>query len=300
LPLDPHRVSQVVDIENGERLKPSQRTVSLARISDHYFETLEIPIVLGRSLGTAEIQGKVPGVVVNEAMARRCWPGESPLGKKVTALPYPSAPVIGVARDSRSVQFWEPHRPQLYLPLTEPSTTEMNFLIRTRDNPKPLGISLPEIVHATDRSIPVTVSFMTDVVAQWIWPSQIAAWLAIGTGALAAILAAMGLYGSIAYSINQRTREIGDRMALGAERSTVLRMVVRQGVSLALIGIGAGLAGGFAFGRVLLNFLYGVSPFDPVTFVAVPVLVLLTAVCASYMPARQASKVDPAVALRNE
>lgn len=106
LPLDSRRVNQVVDVENGERLKASQRTVSLARISDRYFETLELPIVLGRAFGTAETQGKVPGVIVNEAMAHRFWPGESPLGKKVTARPYPTAPIVGVVKDSRSVQFW--------------------------------------------------------------------------------------------------------------------------------------------------------------------------------------------------
>lgn len=176
----------------------------------------------------------------------------------------------------------------------------MNFLIRTQGNPKPLGIALPDIVHTIDRAIPVSVSYMSDTVAQWIWPSRVAAWLAIAIAALAAMLAGMGLYGSIAYSISQRVREIGVRMALGAERGMVLRMVVRQGLSLALIGIGVGGIGSFAFDRFLLTFLYGVSPFDPVTFIAVTVMVLLTAFCASYMPARQASKVDPAIALRNE
>lgn len=301
LPLGAHRTLQVIGIEeNGARFPTSQRTISTTSISVNYFETLQLPLVRGRTFGPEEIQGKVPGVIVNEAMAQRFWSGEDPLGKRITASPYPSAPVIGVVKDSRSVQFWEPHRPQLYLPMTQVSTTEMNLLIRTQNSPKPLALVLPEVVRGADEGIPTTVALMSDTVAQWIWPSQIAAWLAIVLGGFAAVLAAMGLYGSIAYSISQRVREIGLRMALGAERAGVLLMIVRQGVSFALIGIVIGILGSLGLIRALSSFLYGVSPFDPVIFTAVPMLVVITAVCASYLPALQASRIDPAVALRYE
>jgi predicted permease len=272
-------------------------------VGPNYFKTMGTALLRGREFTEADREGAPGTVVINETLATRLWANEDALGKRVS-INGPKGPfleVVGVARDSKYRTLGETPRPYVYLPLSQSYDPKMTLVVRTTGEPKALTPIVREQIRALNPNLPIAdVQTLREQLELTLLPSRIAAWTLGGFGALALLLAGIGIYGVVSYGAAQRTREIGVRMALGAKESDVLGLVLWDG----LIVIGAGLAIGLllaaAATRVIASFLYGVGATDPLTFVAVPLLLGAVALVASYIPARRAVKVDPLVALRYE
>jgi predicted permease len=243
-------------------------------------------------------------VIVNDAFAKRYWPGQDATGKRI----FQHGPgggiateVIGVVETTRSRSLMDPPRPAFYFPLAQKPESGLTLAVRTGLEPSGTIALLRELVKTLDANVPV---FGLRTLAQQkdgsLALQRMAATLLGGFGVLALLLAALGIYGVLAYSVSRRTREIGVRMALGAQVADVLGLVVWQGVGLAGVGIVIGLAGAFGATRLLRGFLYEVRPLDPITFFGVVVLLSLVVLVACWLPARRAAKVDPMEALRHE
>ncbi len=272
-------------------------------VGPNYFRTMETTLLRGREFTEIDREGAPGTVVINETLAARLWPNENALGKRVstTGPEGPFLEVVGVARDSKYRSLGEVSRPYVYLPLQQSYDPKMTLVVRTMGEPKAVTPVVREQIRALNANLPIAdVQTLREQLELTLLPSRIAAWTLGGFGALALLLAGIGIYGVVSYGAAQRTREIGVRMALGAKEKDVLGLVLWDG----LIVIGAGLAIGLllaaAATRVISAFLYGVGATDPLTFVAVPLLLGVVALVASYIPARRAVKVDPLVALRYE
>jgi len=272
-------------------------------VAPNYFRTMGTTLLRGREFTEADREG-APGIaILNETLAARLWPNEDALGKRVSVA-GPKGPfleVVGVARDSKYRTLSETPRPYVYLPLSQSYDPKMTLIVRTTGEPKAITPIVREQICALNANLPIAdVQTLREQLELTLLPSRIAAWTLGSFGALALLLAGIGIYGVVSYGAAQRTREIGVRMALGAKEKDVLQLVLWDG----LIVIGAGLAIGLllatAATRVIASFLYGVGATDPLTFVAVPLLLGSVALLASYIPARRAVKVDPLVALRYE
>jgi predicted permease len=292
-------------VPEGSGSDPNDRRyrVEYSHITPSYFETMGIPLRAGRDFGQLDRGGAKPVAIVNETLARRYWPAENPLGKRIHfwGPDSPLAEVIGVVADSKYGSLTEEGAPFLYMPLLQGFRPDLKLLLRTRGDARELLQALRERVRALDPTVALLgARTMEDQVGRAYFLPRNGALLLSGFGLLALLLAAVGLYGVISYAVSRRTREVGIRMALGARHADVLGLVVGEGFRLALIGVAVGLAAAFAVTRFLAGMLYGVSPTDPLTFVAVPVVLTVVAVVASYLPARRASRVDPMTALRYE
>jgi len=242
-------------------------------------------------------------VVINATLASLLWKGEEPLGKRIS-LTGPSGPflqVVGVARDGKYRSLGDSPRPYVYQPLLQSYDPKMTLLVRTTGEPQSVTALVRQQIRALDPNLPVTdVKTLRDQLDFSLFPSRVAALTLAGFGILALVLAAIGIYGVVSYSVAQRTHEIGIRMALGAKEINVLRLVIREGLFVITVGLVVGLSLAFAATRLIEGFLYGVAPTDPITFLAVPVMLGVVALLASYFPARRATKVDPLRALRYE
>jgi len=272
-------------------------------VGPNYFRTMGTSLLRGREFTETDREGAPGSAILNETLAARLWPNEDALGKRVsvTGPEGPFLEVVGVARDSKYRTLGETPRPYVYLPLAQSYDPKMTLVVRTTGEPKAITPIVREQIRALNPNLPIAgVQTLREQIELTLLPSQIAAWTLGGFGALALLLAGIGIYGVVSYAAAQRTREIGVRMALGAKEKDVLGLVLWDG----LIVIGAGLAIGLllaaAATRVIAAFLYGVGATDPLTFVAVPLLLGSVALLASYVPARRAVKVDPLVALRYE
>jgi putative ABC transport system permease protein len=252
----------------------------------------------------------LPVVLVNHAAAKAFWPEGEPIGAHVW-IGKPMGPanaeraprqIIGIVGDIHESSLADPPEPTLYIPLAQnPSAEGMTFLLRTARSPLASVADARVAVRDIDPDLPLArVRTMQEVVDLSVQDWRFRAVLLGSFGALALFIAAIGVYGVISYSVAQRTQEIGVRVALGADRRDVLGLVLRQGMSTALAGIGIGLVAAFALTRVMANLLFGVNARDPLTFVAVAALLGLVALGACYVPARRAMRVDPMVALRYE
>jgi predicted permease len=275
------------------------RFVQISVVADDYFETLGVPIVAGRDFVATDGVGSPQVVVVNETMASRFWPGEEAMGKRFRFSGQAQlTEVVGIARDSKYNAIGEEPQPHLYQPLRQVPQAAVTVLVRT-DNPEAaLGV-VRTAVQEMEPAMPLTGVFtMAAVLEQGLWAARLGAMLLSVFGALALTLAAVGVYGVMAYTVSQRTREIGVRLALGASAGSVQRQVLWQGLGLAAVGVAVGLTGGLALNRGIVGLMYDVSPYDPLMLTAVPLLLLTVAVVAIYLPARRASRVDPVVALR--
>ncbi len=279
-----------------------------------YFRTMNIPILSGRDI-TDQDKLNAPGVVViNDWFARHHWPGQDAIGKRITLDDLKDHPewltVVGVVKNAVRSDWTESPDDEMYLPYTQnhdyleksaPQFGYLTLVVRTTGDPAALTPVIRSMVASVDKNVLLSdVQTMEQVVAEATAEPRFYA-LLIGTfAAVALILAAVGIYGVMSYSVSRRTQEIGIRMALGAQPGDVIKIVVKQGALLAAFGVGTGLIGALAVTRLMTRLLYGIRPSDPLTFVVVALLLSTVAGFASYIPARRATKVDPMVALRYE
>ena len=262
-------------------------------------------MVRGRLLDNTDSAAAPPVVLINQALADLYWPESDPVGARLQpAVGDPDAPwieIVGVVADIKNNGLHRPTYPSVYLPLQQLSVREMNFVVRSDADPSELAASLRGVVGGLDSGLPIyRVMTMEQIFDNRFWGETLSmklfVWCALG----ALLLAVVGIYGVISYSVGQRTHEMGVRLALGAKSANVVSLVVRQGLWLAGVGIAFGLVMGFGASRGLSFLLYGVDGNDPITYVAVVTLVAGVALLASYVPARRATQVDPVVALRDE
>ncbi|MBV9924270.1 MAG: ABC transporter permease [Acidobacteria bacterium] len=303
LPLAGDDTSNFVQIEGRAPLPPGQAMRAGRRnVSADYFRTLGIPVKRGRALAASDADGAQPVLVINESLARSFFPDEDPVGKRVrTGDKSPWVEIVGVVGDVRHRGLDVDARPEMFFPHTQTPSRRMTLVVRSSGDPAALAAPLRERVRSIDRDQPVgDVKTMEEWVSESVASRRFTAALLGVFAAAAAALAALGLYGVVSYSVAQRTHEIGLRVALGARPRDVLRLVIGQGLTLTLVGAAVGLAAAFALTRVISGLLFNVGATDPSIFVAVPLLLVVVALLACYLPARRATKVDPMVALRYE
>ena len=286
--------------ENDER---NRKIANVSPITPGYLETMGIPLLRGRRLSEHDYDKNAPRVaVVDETMERQFWPNEDAIGRRFRFLvDNESIEVIGVARHVNAATLGEVPTPMVYFPLTEVPDGGVTVFVHTNGAPGPVLSEIHRIIRQADVHIPITYEkTIRDHMAFALWPSWMGAILLGSLGLLALILASMGVYGVMAYSVSQRTRELGIRMALGAQARQVLQLVLRQGMALAAIGLLVGLFAAFGSTRLVGTLLYGVNPSDPFIFFSVTALLAAAAFAACYFPARRALKIDPVIALRFE
>jgi putative ABC transport system permease protein len=267
-----------------------------------YFETLGIPLLRGRPLAETDTDGSPPVVVINNTMATRFWPDENPVGKRIRLQRRPDEwrTVVGVAGDVHHVGLEEHLLPEMFIPHRQDPSAGTVLVFRTTTDPQTAATALRAAVREMDPNQPIAdVRTLQQTLADTLAPNRVTTFLLAIFAAIALLLAVMGLYSVICYSVAERTRELGIRMALGAAPIDVLAMVVRQGFSLAVAGVAIGLAGAFGTTRLLSALLTGVSATDPLIFAAVPMLLALVAISASFFPARRAARVNPTTALNH-
>jgi predicted permease len=283
---------------------PGQKTGAVYRIvRPDYFSTMGATLFKGRDFTEHDDAAAASVVIVNEAFARSTWPGEEPLGKRITVSDETKPrEVVGVVRNLKQGDWVAEPKPEMYLPHAQAaSPSGMTLVVRTSGDPLKLAPAVQGEVWAIDKNLPVSgVRSMDDVISGAVGPQRFNALLLGVFASVALVLAVVGVYGVMSYTVAERTHEIGVRMALGAQAGDVLRMVVGQGFMLALIGLAVGLSGALALTRVMSKLLYGVSATDPLVFGGVTVALALAALLACLVPARRAAKVDPMVALRYE
>jgi putative ABC transport system permease protein len=282
-------------------------STDIARVSSDFFQTMGVRLLKGRYFTERDADGTLPVCIVDETMANAYWPNEDPVGKQMRLggrSPQNKAPwltVVGVVAHVKNYGVDQDSRVETYLPYLQNPLGFATLVLRARIDPASMTSAVRTAIRAVDPEVPVYgVRLLDEIVADNTAPRRLAA-LMLGLFAVVAlILAAVGLYGVMSYSVTQRTHEIGIRMALGAQRRDVVRLVVGQGLALAVIGVAVGLAAAFALTRFISTLLFRVNATDPVTFGAISLLLSLVAVLASYLPARRATHVDPLVALRYE
>jgi putative ABC transport system permease protein len=288
----------------GQEPPPGGRGVLVQtnNIAPGFFETLGIPLLRGRDFNENDSQRAPKVMIVNEAMAARFWPGQDVLGKRLKLFgDQDFREVVGLVADTKYNSLTEPRRAFMYIPLQQEYVPQINLHVRTSSDAKGLVAALRNEVQQIDPSLPVlNIQTLSERVENSLGGERRQATLLGSGGILALILAAVGLYGVMSYSVAQRTREIGIRMALGAGRGNVMGLVLKQGLTLVAAGVVLGLGAAFGITRMLASLLFGVSAIDPITFAGTSAVLLLVALLASYIPARRATKVDPIIALRYE
>jgi putative ABC transport system permease protein len=310
--LPPNRLSLSNDFGiEGRPLAPGQ-TRPIAEemtISPDYFTALGVPLLRGRFFTDADKAGAPPVLIINETMARHYFPNEDPIGKRLqTGDPNPNAPwqtIVGVVSNVKYTGLEAEETLTMYTPYTTPDwvswSRSMYLVVRTAGEPLGLSSALRQQVRALDQDLPVVnLKTMEQVIHESVAAPRFRALLLGLFAAVALLLAAIGIYGVISYTVTERTHEIGIRMALGAQIGDVFRLVIGQGMKLALSGVAIGLAVSFALTRLMKTLLFGVSATDPLTFAGIAVLLAGVALLACWIPARRAAKVDPMITLRSE
>jgi putative ABC transport system permease protein len=282
-------------VEPGE-----EAVVQYRGITADYFGVLGVPMLRGRAPTRAEVESGAPVVVVNRTLAERTWPGEDAVGRIIN-VGGPDVTVIGVARDLRLRSLDEKPGFQVYAPYTHRTPRSMAVLLRAEGDPASHTAALRTLVRDLDPGVPFAQSLvLREVVQRSLWRQRLFGGLFASFAVIALVLAVTGVYGVIAYSVSQRTQEMGVRLALGAGTRRVLRMVTGEGLRLAAVGVGIGMLASLALMRLLASQLYGVTATDPVTLGATAAVLVGAAMAASYLPARRATQIDPVVALRQE
>lgn len=301
-----NNVTSFLTIE-GRQMQPGERPeIDFRRASTGYFEAMNIPLLAGRLVTEQDVTNNTHSVVINEAMAKRFWPGEDPIGKHISTAAATGQQtqwqtIVGVVGNVRHLGLDTEPRPEIYYHSNTSPPFGPVLVIRSKGDPKAL-ISLARAkVRELDGDVPVSnVNTMDQLVAQSVAQRRFGMFLLTGFAGLALLLAAIGIYGVISYSVAQRTQEIGVRMALGAQTVDVLKLIMKNGLTLACAGLAMGLAGAFLLTRLMARLLFEIRPTDAVTFVLVSAGLMAVAFLACYLPARRATKVDPLVALRYE
>jgi predicted permease len=290
----------IPDLE-GYTPKPSeQNLIEYNVIGPDYFSMMQIPILSGHEFTAQDRKGSPHVCIVNQTMAQRFWPGQNPIGRHVGTWDHQWT-IAGVVKDIKYHRLSEAPQPFLYFPFWQDTGADANVLIRTSGDPLKLLPQVREQVRALDSGVAVLESdSVANLLSVSLFAYRTAATLAAVLGALGLLLASIGIYGVLSYSVSQRSHEIGIRMALGADRRNVLGWVVGQGMRLTLLGVGLGLIAALATMHLLGTLLYGVTANDPITFAAVMVTLCAVALVACFIPARRAMAVDPIVALRHE
>jgi putative ABC transport system permease protein len=281
---------------------PSKQVTALdPQISSNYLNAIGISLVKGRGFEDRETKGTPNTVIINEAFARSYFSDDNPLGQRlIIDIGSPvTCEIIGVARDTKQFSLEFDSTPTMYLPSIE--VGRPNLVVRTSGDPLAMASAVRTAVQSIDSDLPIaSVYSMEQILANSVSEPRFRTMLLSVFAALALILAAVGIYGVMSYSVARRTHEIGIRMALGARPSDTLRLVVGQGLTLTLIGVGVGLASSFALTRLLTSLLFGISATDPLTFVSIALLLTVVSAIACYVPARRATRIDPMLALRYE
>jgi predicted permease len=276
-------------------------TYEFAIVSPRYFATLRIPLVAGRDFTDADDMRSERVAIVNEAFGGRFWPGADPLGRRFRWRGEWRR-IVGVTRTAKYNRLDEPPCPFYYLPDQQGvSDLDLSLAVRTTGDPNAIAAAVRGAVRGLDPRVePLRTQPLREYVESAYFPQRMASGLLLLLGAVSLVLAALGVYGVVAYAVAQRTQEFGVRMALGASRRDVVWLVLRRGLVLTAVGVAIGLVLSLALTRLVASFLNGVSPFDPVTYLAGPLFLAVVALLASGLPARRATKVDPGVALRCE
>jgi predicted permease len=273
-------------------------------VQPSYFRAAGTPVIQGREFTDADTATAPKVAIINDTFAKKIWPGENPLGKSFrTQKDGPAIQVVGVTRTGKYLFLYEPPQPYVYFPLAQRYSASANLFVYTENDPRQMVSAVRDQISALDANLPVYAVTTMETHVQYgkpLMPARLGAMLVGAFGLLGLVLASVGVYGVVSYSVSQRTQEIGVRTAMGAQRSHVLKLILKQGMGMALIGTGVGLVLALALFRALGALLYGVKSFDPLTLSSVSLLLLLVAFVASYIPAVRATHVDPVVALREQ
>jgi putative ABC transport system permease protein len=306
LPLSGDTSAGPVELE-GQTAVPTTSEIRMFRhrVTPGFFATLGIPLVKGRDFG-ADDQAQAPNVViVSEDLARRYWPGQDPIGKRLReeGADNPWWSIVGVAADVkyRGLPQNPNADPDVYFPLVQRPANTLSLAVRTEADPASLTAAIRSQLQKLDPDLPVfNITTMAQQVARQTTQARFSTWLLSIFGGLALVLAAVGIYSVMAYAVEQHTREIGIRMALGAQAGDVLKLVIGQGMKLALLGVALGLGAALALTQLMTRLLFGVAAADPLTYAVIAAALSLVALLACWLPARRATRVDPLVALRYE
>jgi len=313
LPLTGGGSTQPIAIEGRPAQQMAdQPEVAVRIISPGYIRAMHIPLLGGRDLNDADTADRPRAIVISESMAKRFWPNENPIGKHLTMTFFPDGTreIVGIVGDVKDsgLDVVDPVA-TLYMPLGQISTPllggwtsfPMSLVVRTNANPSSLTSAVTGAVHQVDSELPLLqIRTMQDVVGESLAQQRFNMQLLAVFAGLALLLAAIGIYSVLSYSVKRRVREIGIRMALGAQVRDVLRLILIEGMRPTLIGVAIGLAGASVLGRVLANLIYGVKPTDPITFGTVSVLLAIVGLFASLIPAYRATRVEPMRTLHDE
>jgi predicted permease len=268
-------------------------------ITPGYFDVLRLPIVRGRSFTDADRAGATPVAIINETFASHLWPNQDPLGKTIRNDDV-MLTVVGVARNSKYRSLGEDPRNFIYVPLAQRYFTRTTLMVRTTPGVAVAG-PIRRAVAELEPALPVLDQrSLVDQVSTALFPQRIALWVAGSLGVVALLLVLLGIYGVTAYGVVQRSREIGIRIALGAQRRNVLELILRQGLMLAGIGVAIGALAAFGVTGLVRSLLYGIPSTDVIAFGGAALLLVMAALAATWIPARRAASVDPIVALRSE
>jgi putative ABC transport system permease protein len=299
LPLKPIRITPVLPEGQPEVPLAQRPFIIIETISPRFLDTMRIPLLRGRSFTEADNAQAPKVLIINEAFARRFWPNENPVGRHIAVGRQTPAEIVGVAGDVKNRSLALDTQPQIYLPFAQLPWGSMNLLVRTATDPNAMISSVRSQVTGLDPDQPVTdVQTMEELLDGSRAQPRFTMLLLTIFSAAALILAVVGIYGVLAYSVAQRRQELGIRMALGAEKFDILRLVVGQGLGLTAIGIVIGLAAALALTHLMSSFLYRVNAYDVTTFILAPIVFIAIGLLASYLPARRATQVHPTEALR--
>jgi predicted permease len=276
---------------------------NVRRVTSGYFEAMRIPVVEGRVFDDRDHQNRLGTAIISQAIKDRYWKTGSPLGSKVSASSAPAA-IVGVVGDVHQLRLDQAIDPTIYLPMKDSAggaVRSMTVVLRTSGPPQSLITSVRAQIREMDAQLPITnVRTMETIVGASMSRTSFAALLLALAAGVGLFLGSVGIYGVISYTVTQRTVELGIRQALGASGGAIRTMVLRQGVTLTVLGMVIGLAAALAMGRVMKNLLYGVTAFDPITFVGGAAVFLMVAVVACLLPAQRAARISPSEALRAE
>jgi putative ABC transport system permease protein len=311
VPLRHDRNLSALIVEGRETQSKQPPLVERSQVTPEYFHLLEVPLLRGRLFNDGDDENTPQVAVINQAMAETYWRGEDPLGKRLKVGPGRAGvgqrasknwiTIVGVVADARTESVANASVPLIYLSLYQETPKELAIFLRGDLNTSAIPEEVRAMVQSVNPELPVYgAQTLNEAVSTSLEQRRFSMAIVVAFAITALLLAALGIYGVISYIVSERTQEIGIRLALGAQRGTILQMVLRQGLGLAMAGAGLGLAGSVIVSHLMAGLLYGVIPTDPLTFVGVTLVLTGVALAACYIPARRAMRVDPMIALRYE